>query len=52
MFELIGRATSSNNNEQLALALNAMTDLAKSNPLSDLKSVSAALNDPNHVWEF
>ena len=52
MFELIDGAILTNNNEQLALVLNAMTDLAKSNPLSDLNSVRAALNDPNYVWEF
>lgn len=52
MFELIDSAIVTNNNEQLALVLNAMTDLAKSNPLSNLNSVRAALNDPNYVWEF
>jgi dephospho-CoA kinase len=55
MFALLDVAISNNNNEQLALILNSITDLAKTNPfkqLSNLDSVREALNNSNHVWEF
>jgi hypothetical protein len=40
-------------NEQLSLALNSITEIAKSSPfkeLANISSVRAALDDPNHVW--
>ena len=55
MFDLLDVAISQNDNKQLALTLNSITDLATSNPLeklSDLDYVSQALKDPNYVWEF
>lgn len=55
MFDLLDVAISENNNEQLALTLSSIADLAKNNPLeqlSNLDYVSKALNDPSHVWEF
>lgn len=55
LFDVVDRAIASNNNEQLALALNSIAELAKSNPFKDLTniaSVRAALDDPEHEWEF
>lgn len=55
LFQLVDRAMSAGDNQELGLALKAIVDLAKSNPfknLADLSNVNAALNDPNHVWEF
>ncbi len=55
LFGVVDNALSEGNNEQLALALNSITEIAKSSPFKDLanlSSVRAALNDPNHVWEF
>jgi hypothetical protein len=55
LFGVVDNALLSGENEQLALALNSITEIAKSSPFKDLAnltSVRAALNDPNHVWEF
>ncbi|UKO99198.1 hypothetical protein [Nostoc sp. UHCC 0870] len=55
LFAVVDSAISSGNNEQLALTLNSITEIAKSSPFKDLAnlaSVRAALNDPNHEWTF
>lgn len=55
LFYVVDQALITGNNEQLALALNSIIEIAKSSPfkeLANLASVSAALNDPNHEWEF
>lgn len=55
LFAVVDCAIASNNNQQLALALNSITELAKSSPfqeLTNLASVQAALDDPEHKWEF
>lgn len=55
LFGVVDRAMAAGNNEQLALALHSITELAKSSPfkeLANLASVQAALNDPDHEWEF
>lgn len=55
LFAVVDQAIASDNNDQLALALNALTELAKSSPFKDmanLASFQAALDDPNHVWTF
>jgi ribonucleotide reductase alpha subunit len=55
LFAVVDSAIASGNNEQLALALNSITDIAKSSPFKDLAnlaSVRAALDDPNHEWTF
>jgi len=55
LFQGVDQAIASGNNEQLALELNAIVELAKSNPfeqLANLSKVKAALNDPDHVWEL
>ena len=55
LFQTIDRAMSSDDNQQLGLALNAIVDLAKSSPLHDLSNLSivqAALDDPEYVWEL
>lgn len=55
LFQTIDRAMSSDDNQQLGLALNAIVDLAKSSPFQDLSNLSivqAALDDPEHVWEL
>lgn len=55
LFDVVDRALLTGNNEQLALALHSITELAKSSPfkeLAQLSSVQAALDDPNHEWQF
>jgi hydroxyethylthiazole kinase-like sugar kinase family protein len=55
LFSVVDSAIASGNNELLALALNSITEIAKSSPFKDLAnltSVRAALNDPNHEWTF
>ena len=55
LFGVVDNALLSGDNEQLALALNSITEIAKSSPFKDLanlNSVRAALNNPEHVWEF
>ncbi|MFQ4145659.1 hypothetical protein [Chlorogloeopsis sp. ULAP02] len=55
LFAVVDSAIASGNNEQLALTLNSITEIAKSSPfkeLANLASVRAALNDPNHEWTF
>jgi ribonucleotide reductase alpha subunit len=55
LFSVVERAIAVNNNNQLALALDSITELAKSSPfkeLANLASVRAALDDPDHEWEF
>ncbi len=55
LFKVVDQAIAARNNEQLALALNSITELAKSSPfkeLADLACVRAKLNDPDHEWTF
>ena len=55
LFSVVDSAVASGNNQQLALVLNSITELAKSSPfknLANLNNVRAALDDPNHEWEF
>ena len=55
LFGVVDQAIAADNNDQLALALHSITELAKSSPfqeLANLASVRAALNDPDHEWEF
>lgn len=55
LFQCIDRAMASGDNQQLGLTLHAVVELAKSSPfkdLADLSTVQAALDDPEHVWEF
>jgi len=55
LFKVVDNAMASNNNEQLALALHSITEIAKSSPfkeLANLASVQAALDDPDHEWTF
>jgi len=55
LFQAVDRAMTSGDNQQLGLALHAITDLAKSSPFKDLASLSgvqAALGDPDHEWKF
>ena len=55
LFEVVDQAITNGNNEQLGKALDSIVEIAKSSPFKDLanlNSVRAALNDPNHVWEF
>lgn len=54
-FAVVDQAIASGNNDQLALALNSITEIAKSSPFKDLANLAsfqAALDDPNHVWKF
>lgn len=53
LFQSVDQAMLSGNNQQLSLALQAIVELAKSNPfkdLADLSTVKATLDDPDHVW--
>ena len=55
LFTIVDSAIASGNNEQLAFTLNSITELAKSSPFKDLanlNNVRAALDDPDHEWEF
>ena len=55
LFCVVDQALTAGNNEQLALALNSITEIAKSSPFKDLAnlaSVRAALDDPDHEWTF
>ena len=55
LFQAVDQAMSSGDNQQLGLALHAIVELAKSSPfkdLADLSTVKAALDNPDHVWEF
>lgn len=55
LFDVVDQAIATNNNEQLALALHSITEIAKLSPfkeLANLASVRAALEDPNHEWTF
>ncbi|BAZ28775.1 hypothetical protein NIES4074_12090 [Cylindrospermum sp. NIES-4074] len=55
LFAVVDSAMASGNNEQLALTLNSITEIAKSSPfkeLANLASVRAALDDPDHEWTF
>jgi hypothetical protein len=55
LFEKVDEAIAIGDNNQLALAMTSITEIAKSSPfkdLADLTSVRAALDDPDHEWEF
>ena len=55
LFAVVDQAIAAGSNEQLALALHSITELAKSSPfkeLANLASVEAALEDPNYEWQF
>ncbi|MEG4574540.1 hypothetical protein QUA56_17865 [Microcoleus sp. N3A4] len=55
LFKKVDEAIAIGDNNQLALAMTSITEIAKSSPLkdlADLTSVRAALEDPDHEWEF
>lgn len=55
LFAVVDQAIASGSSDQLALALHSITEIAKTSPLkelSNLASVRAALDDPNHEWKF
>ncbi|MEC4814076.1 MAG: hypothetical protein SAK29_12505 [Scytonema sp. PMC 1069.18] len=55
LFAIVEQSLATGNNEQLALVLHSITELAKSSPfkeLASLASVQAALGNPDHEWEF
>ncbi|GAB1539901.1 hypothetical protein NUACC21_25690 [Scytonema sp. NUACC21] len=55
LFEKVDRAIIKCDENQLALSLNSIIEIAKNSPfkdLADLTLVRAALNDPDHEWEF
>ncbi|MBC6433156.1 hypothetical protein FM036_21535 [Nostoc sp. HG1] len=55
LFAVVDNAIASGNNDQLALTLNSITEIAKSSPFKDLAnlaSVRSALDDPDHEWTF
>lgn len=55
LFEKVDEAIASGDNNQLALTMTSITEIAKSSPFKDianLTSVRAALDDPNYEWTF
>jgi hypothetical protein len=53
LFEKVDQAIETGDNNQLTLALHSITEIAKSSPFkdfADLKSVTAALDDPDDEW--
>ncbi len=55
VFKVVDAAISKRDNEQLALGLRAMTELAASNPfgpLIEVQKTRKALEDGGQVWEF
>ena len=55
LFEKVDMTIADGDNNQLALALHSITEIAKASPfkeLADLNSVRAALDDPDHEWTF
>jgi hypothetical protein len=55
LFQKVDQAIENADSEQLALALNSITEIAKSSPfkdLADLTQVKKSLDDPDHVWDF
>lgn len=55
LFTVVDSAMESGNHEQLAHALNSITELAKSSPFKELANLSyvrAALDNPEHEWTF
>jgi hypothetical protein len=55
LFEKVDMAIADGDNNQLALALHSITEIAKSSPfkeLANLNSVRAALDEPDHEWTF
>lgn len=54
-FTLADQAISAGDNDQLAVVLASIVEMAKTSPfkdLADLAKVEAALDDSNHTWEF
>ena len=55
LFCVVDQAIAAGNNDQLALTLHSITEIAKSSPfkeIANLASVQAALDDPDHEWTF
>lgn len=55
LFKKVDEAIAMGDNNQLALAMTSITEIAKSSPFKDLAnltSVRTALDDPDHEWEF
>lgn len=55
LFSLADQAIASQNNKELSLVLEKITELAKTSPfqdLTDVSSVQAALSNPDHKWQF
>lgn len=54
-FALADQAISVGNNDRLAVVLASIVELAQTSPfqdLTDLAKMEAALDDPDHTWEF
>ncbi|MEG3930553.1 hypothetical protein QT990_04730 [Microcoleus sp. T3_B1] len=55
LFEKVDEAIAIGDNNQLALTMTSITEIAKSSPFKDLAnltSVRTALDDPDYEWEF
>jgi hypothetical protein len=55
LFSIVDNAIENNNIQQLALSLDSINKLADSSPfkaLASIESVSKALEDKNHEWDF
>ncbi|WOB45761.1 hypothetical protein HNI00_11905 [Thermoleptolyngbya oregonensis NK1-22] len=55
LFQLVDQAIANGDNQQLALTLDSIVNLAKASPfkdLADLAKVKESLKSPDHVWEL
>ncbi|WP_157493438.1 hypothetical protein [Desulfonatronovibrio magnus] len=55
LFKIADSALESNNNDQLAMVLGAITELARNTPFRDLTDMHRTrnmLNEPGHEWKF
>lgn len=55
LFHAIDTSLERGDNQQLCATLNAMVQLAQTNPfqgMAEIAHVQAALDDPEHQWEF
>lgn len=55
LFKLVDQAIENNDNQQLALSLDAIVKLAQSSPFKDLANLDNVMDklaDSNTVWEF
>jgi hypothetical protein len=55
LFEVVDTAMANGNNEQLAMALHGITELARTTPFRELVDINRTrelLSTPGHEWKF